>query len=102
MCGIGCTHNYYYGYNPCTPGSAVVVPGTVQSGPVCEVPAGSTIVAGATPDTPLVVSKAKPPKVVVSEPDSNSGSRFWKPADPEGSRVTTKVEGGVDAPTVTR
>ena len=103
LCGTACTHNhYYYGYNPCAPGSTVVTPGTVQGGTVCDVPAGSSAVAGATPDTPLIVSKAKPPKVVVSEPGNSSSSRFWKPADTEGSQASTKVEGAIDSSTVTR
>jgi hypothetical protein len=102
----GCTHNYYYGYSPCNPGSTLVVPGSVQTGSVCDVPSGSTVVAGnATTSAPVVGSAVRPPRVVLSEPGVSSGgaSRFsWRAADPDGSQVTTKVEGAVDSQTLTR
>jgi hypothetical protein len=101
---VGCTHNHYYGYNPCSPGSTMVVPGSVQSGAVCEVPGSPTIVAGGgSSDAPVGGGSARPPRVVVSEPGRNPGSRFsWRASDPEGGMVTTKVEGAIDSPTITR
>ena len=101
----GCTHNYYYGAG-CAPGAASVVPGTVQYGSVCDVPTRvnggvavsdvpSTVVAGP------VLGAARPPRVVVSEP--NGGSRFaWRRSDPDAGMVTTRVEGGVEDSTRTR
>lgn len=101
----GCTRNYYYGspgsgvYNPCAPGSTVVVPGAVQTGSMCDVPASSAVTAADSPD---IVTRAKPPKVVVSAPTGSSTSGFpWRAADPDSSQITTKVEGGADSP-VTR
>ena len=44
---LGCTHNHYYGTaaNPCAPAGTTIVPGTVQYGSVCDVPAepGSSV-----------------------------------------------------------
>jgi hypothetical protein len=83
------------------------VPGAVSYGGACDVPttvlgnaaAGSAIRSSAV-GAPVVVG-APPPRVVVSEP--SGGSRFaWRRTDPESNLVTTKVEGAVDDPTVTR
>jgi hypothetical protein len=105
----GCTHNYYYGVNPCAPAPTAVVPGSaVQYGSVCEVPtevyggSGSSV-AGRSTLTAPVLGPARPPKVVVSEPNGGSGSRFsWHRSDSESNMVTTRVDGAVDTPSVTR
>jgi hypothetical protein len=107
LASAGCTHNYYYGVNPCGPAPTTVVP----YGSVCEVPSevpggSSTTVGGAVTRPGLIASPVlggpRPPKVVVSEP--NDGSRFaWRRSDPDAGPVTTQVQGGaVEDPTVVR
>lgn len=105
MISAGCTHNYYYSDNPCGPAPAAVVPGSVQYGSVCEVPTqvegGSTVVSRAPGLTTPIIGAARPPRVVLSEP--SGGSRFaWRRSDPEGSLATTRVEGAVQDPSLTR
>jgi hypothetical protein len=103
----GCTHNYYYGYNnPCAPMPTTIVPGMVSSGAVCDVPTqvsgGSTILGTPIRTTPGMIT-SRPPRVVLSEP--GGGSRFpWRLPDPEGSGslATTKVDGALSEPAVTR
>jgi hypothetical protein len=87
----GCIQNYYP--------APICDTGTVQYGSVCDVPAagGSTVVKGSTGTT----VSGTPPRVVVSQP--SSGSRFsWHRSDPESSLATTKVEGAIEEPTITR
>ncbi|MFO0907219.1 MAG: hypothetical protein U0794_02450 [Isosphaeraceae bacterium] len=98
----GCTHNHYYSYNPCAPGTTTVIPSGVAAGPVCEVPSagGSTVVGGRPSSDPVIVGSGRPPKYVVSQP--GKGSLSWRSADPDGSMMTTKVDGAVDSPSVTR
>lgn len=102
----GCTHNYYYGAVPACGPTTALAPGTVRYGEVCEVPptqvvGGSTLVAG----RPIVTSPAlggpRPPRVVLSEP---GGTRRggWQRPDPESSLATTRVEGALDDPTLTK
>lgn len=100
----GCTRNYYYGYDPCSPTGTVVMPGSVRAGSICEVPSGSTVVAGGTSagSESLVVNRSKPPQVVVSEPARGSRNYSWRVADPDGGAVTTRVEGAVESSTITR
>ena len=99
----GCTHNYYYGnaVPVCTPG-AVVVPGAAPYGSVCEVPTqvgGGTVVAQG-PVRSTVIGPM-PPRVVVSEPGTRP--RFgWQRSDPESGLATTRVEGAIDEPTISR
>jgi hypothetical protein len=105
----GCTHNHYYSYDPCAPGAPVaVVPGVVQNGTVCDVPTqvvgGSAASVASSPSavsTPMA-ARARPPRVVVSEP--NGSSRLsWRRSDPESGLATTRVEGGsVEEPTTVR
>lgn len=99
----GCTHNYYYGTPVCGP--TAVAPSTVEYGAMCDVPTqvvgGGTVVAGKPLQTSPVLGGARPPRVVVSEP---RGSRLggWRSADPDGGLATTRVEGALDDPTLTR
>lgn len=98
----GCTHNYYYGATPCGPSAAA--PGTVEYGSVCDVPTqvlgGSTVVAGSS-GSPTPLTGPRPPRIVTSEP--SGGSRLaWRRADPENGQATTRVEGAVEDPTLTR
>jgi hypothetical protein len=61
--------------------------------------AGTTVLPG-TGSTSVVTVPSRPPKVVVSEP---SGSRFpWRRPDPDGSLITTRVEGALDDQTTNR
>ena len=99
----GCTHNYYYGAVPvaCAPGTSTVVPGAVQYGSVCDVPArvigGGTIVAS-SPGIRSSVTTTAPPsssQVVVSEP-ANRPHLSWRRSDPESGMATTRVEGALD------
>ena len=90
LAAAGCTHNYYYGAVPqCAPG----LPGTVQYGSVCDVPAASGGTAVAKEGTrPSVVGSA--PRVVVSEP---SGPRLsWRRSDPDAGVPTTRVSGAME------
>ena len=110
----GCTRNYYYGGLPgCGP--TQVIPGatqygsTIQYGNICEVPtqvvggSGGIIAQSSEISTPLL-SRGKPPRVVISEP-LGSGSRprySWRATDPENGLATTKVEGAVEDSTTVR
>lgn len=102
----GCTHNYYYGYpstvNGCPP---TVVPGAISYGSVCDVPTqvvgGGSIVAQSPSRETVVNGTAKPPQVVVSEPGGGSRTR-WRRSDPDSSLATTRVEGALEDPTVTK
>jgi hypothetical protein len=103
----GCTHNYYYGSVPtaCAPGTTIV-PGTVQYGSVCEVPArvvgGGSIVASSPGVRSSVVTAAPPgSRVVVSEPTNRSGLT-WRRSDPESSLATTRVEGALEDDTTVK
>ena len=106
--GVGCTHNYYYAYDPCGPAPATtaVIPGAVSYGNVCEVP--SRVVSPpavvstprVVPNTPIL-SRVRPPRVVVSEPNGSSRNYAWRRADPDGM-LSTRVEGALDDPTLTR
>ncbi len=86
----GCIQNYY-------PVPVTGPGGTVQYGSVCEVPpAGGTVVVQGPPRTTVV--GGQPPRVVVSEPSS----RFsWRKSDPD-SLATTRVEGNIEEPTLSR
>ena len=110
----GCTHNYYYptpgaGFvGPCVPMN--VVPGATASnvpsyGEICEVPTqvigGGTVVAGTPLTTTPVLGGARPPRVVLSDPVGR-GRGPWRRTDLESSLATTRVEGALDDPTVTR
>lgn len=112
--GPGCTHNHYYGYDACGTAPTTVLPGTVQYGSVCEVPSK---VIGGTPSVvsaPSIVStpsisagtpigaRAKPPRVVVSEPLGRGRGHAWRPSDPDSGLATTRVDGALDEPTLTR
>lgn len=108
--GAGCTHNYYYTYDPCSPGGGPVVtsPVAVQSGALCDVPTrvvgGSSSPVASVPSavaTPMA-SRPRPPRVVMSEPSANS-RLSWRRADPDAGLATTRVEGGVvEEPTAIR
>ena len=59
----GCTHNHYYGAVPvaCAPGTSTDVPGTVQYGSICDVPArmiggGCTIASSVSAFAPTNVA----------------------------------------------
>jgi hypothetical protein len=97
----GCTHNYYYGVNPCAPAATTVVPSVVSAKTVCEVPGqfpGTTVVTSPMANGSALVLNPRPPRVVVSEPGRNSGSgpRFpWRTPDPESSLATTKTDGAL-------
>jgi hypothetical protein len=111
----GCIHNHYYGATPvasCDPSSSPLGPSStsVPFGQVCEIPSqvtggsgssGGTVVATSpVPPGPLL-SGPRPPRVVLSEP--NTGPRFaWRRADPDSGLATTRVEGNIDDPSVTR
>jgi len=99
----GCTHNYYYGGGApvaCAPSPGGVLSSGAQYGSVCEVPSqvvgGGTVVATNPPGTPPTLSGPRPPRVVLSETPG------WRRADPDGGVATTRVDGAVDEPTVTR
>ena len=103
----GCTHNHYYGASVPVCGPTVVgstgADGS-EYGAVCEVPnqvvSGGSVVAQRQPGV-TVVPTPKAPRVVVSEP--RGGSRLaWRRSDPEEGLATTRVEGALDDPTVTR
>lgn len=99
----GCTHNYYYGATPCGPTGAA--PGTVEYGSVCDVPTqvvgGSTVASGSPAGPSSTLTGPRPPRIVTSEP--SGGSRLaWRRADPESGPATTRVEGAVEDPTLTR
>jgi len=101
---FGCTHNYYYGAaSPCGP--VAVAPAVVENGVVCEVPSqvvsGGTVASGSSVVTSPVLGASRPPRVVVSEPRTRP-RLGWRSADPDGGLATTRVEGAVDDPTVTR
>jgi hypothetical protein len=100
----GCTHNYYYGNAPLCPPSTTVVPGAVQYGASCDVPTqviGGSVASQASPPS-TALSGSMPPRVVVSQP-SNGAPRFpWRRSDPDSSLATTRVEGALDDPTVTK
>jgi hypothetical protein len=104
----GCTHNYYYGTAvPVCPPATAATTTVVPYGSVCDVPSQVVVGSGTTitqaPDRPLVVSTpaTRPPRVVVSEPAG--GSRFsWRRSDPDSSLVTTRSEGALDEPTISR
>jgi hypothetical protein len=100
----GCTHNYYYGNTPtaCAPGTTLV-PGTIQYGSVCEVPAkvvgGGSVVASSPGVRSSVVTPAPPgSRVVVSEPMNRSGLT-WRRSDPE---AITRVEGAIEDETTVK
>jgi hypothetical protein len=101
----GCTHNYYYG-TPVACAPAVTTPGVVENGALCEVPTqvvdGGTVVSGRPLVATPVLGGARPPKVVLSQPNGGSRLGGWRSADSEGSLATTRVEGAVDDPTLTR
>ncbi len=82
-----------------------VVPGGVQYGSVCDVPTqvvgGGSIVAQNPPGTTVVTGPPRSPRVVVSEPAGGMRSR-WRRSDPESGLATTRVEGALDEPTVTK
>ena len=116
FCGLmssGCTHNYYYptpgsGSGPCVP--MTVLPGATASnvpsyGEICEVPTqvvgGGTVLAGTPLTTTPVLVGARPPRVVLSDP-AGRGRGPWRRTDPESSLATTRVEGALDDPTLTR
>ena len=112
--GIGCTHNYYYpspaGYAP----GVVSSPSTMSYGEVCEVPTqvvGGSQVVTARPvvvGTPIVSrpapigSDVRPPRVVLSEPGRRMGRGLWHRPDPENSPATTRIDGALDDPSMTR
>lgn len=105
----GCTHTYYVYGNGAPPCAPELVPGTVSSGAVCDVPAqpssANTVVQG-TARTPAaesapLTSTARPPRVVVSEPKRGLLGR-WQPVDSSRGVATTRVEGNVADPTTIR
>ena len=110
----GCTRNYYYGGLPgCGP--TQVIPGAaqygsaVQYGNICELPTqvvggAGGIVAQSSEISSQLLSRGKPPRVVISEPlGSGTRSRYtWRVTDPESSLATTKVEGAVSDSTTVR
>jgi hypothetical protein len=101
----GCTHNYYYGAAPvCAPTTVTPGAGVVTYGEVCEVPTqvvgGGTLVSSTPIVTTPILGGPRPPRVVVSEPNGRSGG--WRRPDPESSLATTRVEGALDDPTLTR
>ena len=102
---VGCTHNYYYGNVPVCPPSTTVAPGAVQYGASCDVPTqvvgGSSATQG--PSRSSVLTGALPPRVVVSEPIVGP-PRFpsWRRTDPDSGLATTRVDGALDDPTITR
>lgn len=98
----GCTHNYYYGAGACAPTG--VAP-TVEYGSVCDVPTqvigGGPVIVGPPLRTGPLLSGARPPRVVVSQPRGSS-RLGWRIADPDGGLATTRIDGAVDDPTLTR
>lgn len=102
----GCTHNYYYGALPtaCAPGTTTLVPGTVQTGSICDLPSqlfgGGTFVAS-SPGIRSSVTTTAPPsssssEVVVSEPISRP-RLSWRRPDPESNIASTHVEGALNS-----
>ena len=103
----GCTHNHYYGAAMPACGPTVAgqtVTDGADYGAVCEVPnqvvSGGNVVAGRQAGT-VVIPAPKAPRVVVSEPRGNS-RLAWRRSDPEEGLATTRVEGALDDPSVTR
>ena len=102
----GCTHNHYYGASVPVCGPTVVgsTADGAEYGAVCEVPnqvvSGGSVVARPQVGT-TIVPAPKAPRVVVSEPRGNS-RLAWRRSDPEEGLATTRVEGALDDPTVTR
>lgn len=101
----GCTHNYYYTGTPnaCPPMVSIPAASTsvVEYGAVCEVPSQSLAGTTLVPSIPSVSSGARPPRVVLSEP--NGRPRLsWRRSDQESSLATTRVEGALDDPTLSR
>ena len=104
----GCHQHYYYYGNPaggvqgCPPGSGTtIMPSTVTTtGPLCDVPADSSVNASSARST--TVSDGRKSRVVVSEPSSSKSSTFgWRPSDPDASPAAiTQVEGGLNDSTV--
>jgi len=99
----GCTRNYYYATPLCGP--TAVAPAAVEYGAVCEIPTqtvdGGTVVSARPLNTSPVLGGARPPRVVTSQP--RGGSRLgWRSVDPDGGLATTRVEGNIDDPTLTR
>lgn len=101
----GCTHNYYYGNVPVCPPATTVAPGVVQYGASCDVPTQVVDGSSATqsPSRSSATNGALPPRVVVSEPIIGP-PRFpsWRRTDPDSGLATTRVEGALDDPTVTK
>ncbi|WP_165228250.1 hypothetical protein [Aquisphaera insulae] len=102
-CSLGCHHHYYYYGNPpttamgCPPttGGTTIMPSAVTTtGPVCDVPEGSTTRVSSVGD-------GRPSRVVVSEPSKSKTYKFgWRPSDPEETPTVTQVEGTLDGGTV--
>lgn len=106
----GCTHNHYYGSGipvACAPGTtSALVPGSVQYGSMCEVPARS-VAGGTVVSSPgvksSVVAVVPPPstRVVVSEP-LNRPHLLWRRSDPESNLATTRSSGALDDDTTVK
>jgi hypothetical protein len=99
-CGWGChQHNYYYYTNPpgCPPGT--IMPSTVTTGPICDVPTevveGGTTVASSSPRS-TVISNGRKSRVVVSEPSGSKPRFSWRSSDAETAPAVTQVEGALE------
>ena len=82
VCGWGCHQHYYYYGNPpagvggCPPGTTIL-PSAVGVGPVCDVPAQSTVSSSTSRST--TVSDGRKSRVVVSESSSGRSPLSWRP-----------------------
>ena len=105
VCGWGCHQHYYYYGNPpagiggCPPGTTVL-PSAVSVGPLCDVPAPSTV--SSTTSRSTTVSDGRKSRVVVSESSNSRSPLSWRPSDPDASpgMAQVEVEGALPDPTV--
>ncbi len=100
FCGSGCHQHYYYGNPPmgvqgCPPGTgSTILPSAVTTtGPICDVPADSSVTATRS----TTVSDGRKSRVVVSEPANSRSSSFgWRASDPDASpSAITQVDGAL-------
>ena len=102
LAGWGCQQPptyFYYGYGapscvPVVPAPTAPVSGK-PGGPPTEVIEGGMTSAVTPGGTTTFVGSEAPPRAVVSEPESRTGTSWRSNPDPEPVVATTSVEGGV-------
>jgi hypothetical protein len=105
LAGPGChQHYHYYNTDPCAPGAPVS--STVRSGPLCDtttsvVDGGTTVADSPSRSTTVAGGQSRPPRVVVSNPDSSSRFSSWRRSDSDGL-AQTSVSGSLDDQKVDR